>query len=89
MKTLSALFFLGVLSLSNILANSSTWEQWRGPNRNGIIEDQSFEWPTNLETIEKVWNKSLGEGYSSPIITENFVFTVETNYRCSTYYEHA
>ena len=78
MKTLFALFCLGILSLSSILANSSTWEQWRGPNRNGIIEDQSFDWPTNLETIEKVWNKSLGEGYSSPIITENFVFTVET-----------
>ena len=78
MKTKLALFTFGIISLQCILANSPTWEQWRGPNRNGIIEDQSFEWPKNLKGIEKVWNKTLAEGYSSPIITTDKVFTVET-----------
>ena len=78
MKTKLALLTLGIISIQSILANSPTWEQWRGPNRNGIIEDQSFEWPKNLKGIEKVWNKTLAEGYSSPIITTDKVFTVET-----------
>ena len=78
MKTKLALITFGIISVQCIFANSSTWEQWRGPNRNGIVEDQSFEWPKNLKGIEKVWSKSLAEGYSSPIITEDRVFTVET-----------
>ena len=58
MKTKLALITFGIISVQCIFANSSTWEQWRGPNRNGIVEDQSFEWPKNLKGIEKVWSKS-------------------------------
>ena len=80
MKTKLALITFGIISVQCIFANSSTWEQWRGPNRNGIVEDQSFEWPKNLKGIEKVWSKSLAEGYSSPIITEDKVYFIHMNH---------
>ena len=55
-----------------------TWPQWRGPSRDGMRHGQ--EWPNGLdaERLELRWSVELDKGYSSPIVTTDRVFTVET-----------
>lgn len=57
---------------------SSTWSQWRGPERNG--EFLGPQWPSSIndEHLRKQWSVELGESYSGPIIAEDRVFTTET-----------
>jgi outer membrane protein assembly factor BamB len=50
------------------------WNQWRGPNRDGIAS--GFQAPaawTNA-SLTKVWTVTVGEGHSSPIVTGDRVF---------------
>ncbi len=57
------------------------WFQWRGPNRDGIISNNS-PWPKNLSEsnlIQKWRFENLGPSYSGPIITKDYVFTTETS----------
>lgn len=59
----------------------ATWLQWRGPTRDGMIRDDG--WPKALQgdALTLVWRVELGDGYSSPIVDSNRVFTFETRGR--------
>ena len=59
-------------------AFSETWTQWRGPGRNGVLENQ--DWPQQLSgnQLKSTWKIPLGPSYSSPLITDNLVFVTET-----------
>ncbi len=60
------------------LSPPSTWLQWRGPTRDGMVRDDG--WPATLQgaALTLLWRVELGDGYASPIVTSNRVFTVET-----------
>lgn len=51
------------------------WPQWRGPNRNGVVEgvDLPMPWPKQFQSV---WTVSVGEGHSSPVIAQGKVFTL-------------
>ena len=66
-----------LLSTSAVFAQA-TWEQWRGPTRDGRVAKGAAAWPKDLSALEKQWQADLAEGYSSPIVTTDRVFTVET-----------
>lgn len=53
--------------------------QWRGPNRDGHYPENNLlkEWPTSGPQLIKLIN-GLGQGYSSPAITENKIFITGT-----------
>lgn len=59
----------------------ATWLQWRGPTRDGMIRDDG--WPKALQgdALTLIWRVELGDGYSSPIVDSNRVFTFETRGR--------
>ena len=78
MKYPVLLIALLTLTTTSLFSAPITWEQWRGPNRDGKIADSEFAWPKNLKGIKKEWRKELSEGYSSPIVATDRVFTVET-----------
>ena len=78
MKYLIVFIFLLTLTAHSLLSAPITWEQWRGPNRDGKISNPDFTWPDNLKGIKKEWSNELSEGYASPIVTTDRVFTVET-----------
>ncbi|MEE2967238.1 MAG: PQQ-binding-like beta-propeller repeat protein, partial [Verrucomicrobiota bacterium] len=78
MKYLIVFIFLLTLTAHSLLSAPITWEQWRGPNRDGKISNPDFTWPDNLKGIKKEWSNKLSEGYASPIVTTDRVFTVET-----------
>ena len=69
---------LGSFVLPAIAGESGNWSQWRGPNRDGSIA--SAEWPSSLgeEALHEQWSASLAEGYASPVLTDDKVFTVGT-----------
>ena len=78
MKLSVSLIFTLVAFTTSLLSKPQTWEQWRGPSRDGRIQDEADKWPATLSGIKTTWSKELNEGYSSPIVTEDLVFTVET-----------
>lgn len=64
--------------ISPLLAQD--WPQWRGPTRDGEVAAKSAIWPKTLtaDNLKLVWKTDLAEGYSSPIVSGDRVFTVET-----------
>jgi outer membrane protein assembly factor BamB len=78
------LFRPGTLILVAFLAGSSAvlvsqgagpdWPQFRGPNRDGVIPSFSEPnvWP---ERLTQAWKVDVGEGYATPILIGNRVFT--------------
>jgi len=73
-----AVAFLSIASADDAKQIASPeWTQWRGPNRDGLI--QTGEWPDALkDRLALVWEKNLGPSYSGPVIANNLVFTTET-----------
>ncbi|MFT5028413.1 MAG: outer membrane protein assembly factor BamB, partial [Candidatus Binatia bacterium] len=69
------------LTMGGSITQPETWPQWRGPTRDGVF--QGPEWPDSLgeKRLKQTWRKELSPGYSSPIVAEDRVFTVETKDR--------
>jgi outer membrane protein assembly factor BamB len=74
--TASALSASGIIQSIN--ADDSTWQSWRGPNRDGLIPGAN--WPQSIDesALKLVWEKSFGDSYSGPVLTADSVFTTET-----------
>jgi outer membrane protein assembly factor BamB len=56
----------------------STWSQWRGPTRDGLVPGS--DWPTSLsgDTLTQEWRVELDASYSGPIVSESAVFVTGT-----------
>ena len=59
-------------------AESSTWPQWRGPQRDGQFAGPA--WPDKLDTnhLQRTWRVELGPSYSGPVVGTDRVFTTES-----------
>jgi outer membrane protein assembly factor BamB len=66
------LFALLLIALSQPIA-AQEWNQWRGPARNGTVDIRSSPttWPAGFKPA---WSVEVGEGYSSPVISNGRVF---------------
>jgi outer membrane protein assembly factor BamB len=64
---------LGCLFTANV-AIGSDWNQWRGPNRDGVAI--GFKAPTTwaADSLVKKWSITVGEGHSSPVIAGDRVY---------------
>jgi len=59
-------------------AEPASWDQWRGPSRDGILKNAQV-WPADFKGFQAVWSvENLGPSYSGPIISSDSVFTTET-----------
>lgn len=56
-------------------AYGQEWTQWRGTNRDGVVKNFSVpqSWP---ESLNLKWKTEVGEGYSSPLTSNDLVFVV-------------
>jgi len=61
----------------DVSAEEGTWQQWRGPNRDGTIEVEK-PWPDDLSSLAPLWRVEVGRGYPGPIVAEDRVFVAET-----------
>ncbi len=68
-----------LLSQSKVIEKSSSWPQWRGPSRKGIIPSES-PWPAKIDqdSLKEKWRVKLGKGYSGPVVSNEMVFTTES-----------
>jgi outer membrane protein assembly factor BamB len=53
--------------------NAQDWQQWRGPNRDGVVIDfqAPARWPAKLNPL---WEVKVGAGYSSPVVAGSHIF---------------
>jgi outer membrane protein assembly factor BamB len=70
-------FFL-TFSPAGSAADRDVWLNWRGPNRDSVVQDAT--WPESLDEshLKLVWSQPFSDSYSGPLVTEQFVFTTET-----------
>ena len=73
MKIFLLLSFLLHCIYSYVLAASS-WPQWRGPSRDGMIKEGS-PWPAKIDekSLNESWRVKIGKGYSGAILSDNLV----------------
>jgi outer membrane protein assembly factor BamB len=72
----AACVFLGVGAVHlppTVLALPKDWPQWRGPNRDGIVQGVTLprHWP---KALKEEWKVAVGEGISSPVVVGNNVY---------------
>lgn len=79
-KTLLLLMFWIVASRSGTAESTDnpTWNQWRGPTRDGLVRGN--DWPSSLsgQSLAKGWRVELDPSYSGPIVSETAVFVTGT-----------
>ncbi|MCA9208489.1 MAG: PQQ-like beta-propeller repeat protein [Planctomycetales bacterium] len=58
--------------------DSSGWNQWRGPQRDGVV--QGADWPSSLSdtALRKIWSVALPPSYSGPVVSDEAVFVTGT-----------
>ncbi|MEZ5941834.1 MAG: PQQ-binding-like beta-propeller repeat protein [Planctomycetaceae bacterium] len=73
--TLTSLMTLNTLSHAQ---DTPQWNQWRGPNRDGIVSGN--DWPSTLsgETLKQRWRVELPPSYSGPVVSQDKVFVTGT-----------
>ncbi|HLW67764.1 MAG TPA: PQQ-binding-like beta-propeller repeat protein [Gemmataceae bacterium] len=59
----------GLVCISFALA--ADWPQWLGPNRDGATTEVVKPWKGDLKVL---WRTNVGEGHSSPVVANGFVF---------------
>jgi outer membrane protein assembly factor BamB len=64
---------IGFSSWSQGATPPDTWNQWRGPARDGVISGfvSPEKWP---KTLTRGWSVEVGEGHASPVIGGDRVF---------------
>lgn len=72
------LLFIVILMAMNLPSTGQDWQQWRGPNRDGILPN--FDAPeTYPERLNIRWSIDAGPGVSSPIVGNGKVFLMTRN----------
>lgn len=63
-----------VALLTGGTSHAADWNQWRGPNRDGIAT--SFQVPAQWkpDSLAKQWTITVGEGHSSPVVAGDRVY---------------
>lgn len=68
------LFFVSIFGLAAVL-NAGDWTQWRGSNRDLLIEDEAVmeNWPESGP--EQLWQSDMeGDGYSEPVVVGGKIY---------------
>jgi outer membrane protein assembly factor BamB len=61
------LAFILISAVAQAQGVTSTWPQWRGPQRDGTVTTPlPTQWP---EKLTKKWELTVGEGHSSPVVS--------------------
>jgi outer membrane protein assembly factor BamB len=70
-KSIKLVALLLITSAQPIAAQE--WNQWRGPTRNGSVDvrNSPTSWPKEFKSV---WSVEVGEGYSSPVVSNGRVF---------------
>ncbi len=70
-----------VIAIPNVTLGQqdlTDWTQWRGPQRDGIVESEVLSSATSLKGVQKKWHVDLGPSYSGPLVVGDKIFVTET-----------
>lgn len=56
----------------------SVWNQWRGPQRDGLIDGPAWPVSLNEKVLQRSWRVELPPSYSGPVVSESAVFVTGT-----------
>ncbi len=61
---------------SSLLAQTTNWPQWGGPQRNFMVDAKGLAetWPANGP--KRLWSRELGEGHSSVVAEQGRLYTM-------------
>ncbi|HMP78210.1 MAG TPA: PQQ-like beta-propeller repeat protein [Pirellulaceae bacterium] len=59
--------------------NPIYWNQWRGPQRTGLVDSEVLSSRDDLHGLIQSYRQELGESYSGPIVTRDRIYTTETH----------
>ena len=78
LRTLLLLAMLLQPALLSGQQESSTWRQWRGPTRDGLVGGSN--WPASLaeKVLTPLWRVELPPSYSGPVVSDAAVFVTGT-----------
>ncbi|WP_166831784.1 PQQ-binding-like beta-propeller repeat protein [Thalassoroseus pseudoceratinae] len=64
--------------VSQVRGQDGMWNQWRGPNRDGIVPGDN--WPDSLseDVLTRSWRIELPPSYSGPVVSDATVFVTGT-----------
>jgi len=84
-RSIQAITVVALLASANIcLAQENEWRSWRGPNKNGVAENQSPV-TTWSETENVLWKIPIpGRGHSWPIVHENLILLTTSDVEAQT-----
>ncbi|NUM36628.1 MAG: PQQ-like beta-propeller repeat protein [Candidatus Brocadiae bacterium] len=68
-------FLLVFFASFSLLADQQEWPLWRGPQKDSISQESTWN-PQALKNNKILWQKDIGQGYSSVAISENRLYTM-------------
>ncbi len=78
------IFHLIVLTFTVFSLSAKDWNQWRGPNRDGVVEGKKWPATLNESNLKLRWRLKLGSSYSGALMDSDTVYVTEStegNYR--------
>jgi len=80
MRSINRSFFFAVATSLLVVGSAAqarpqtqNWDQWRGPNRDGVGDASAL--PAELPAeLTQAWSLTVGEGYSGPLVIDDTVY---------------
>jgi outer membrane protein assembly factor BamB len=72
-----AIILTGLVAFSTFIVTADDWQQWRGPNRDGISKETGLlkEWPKAGPKL--IWQlKDIGNGYATPSVVGDRIYVL-------------
>ncbi len=73
---LKLLLFFQILFVALLSAEPANWVNWRGNNNDGISKETQWDISFSEKNINILWQKELGNGHSSVVIQDNYLYTM-------------
>ena len=73
--------FAITISTGSVFAGEFNWNQWKGPDQNGISQETNWDAQALKKPLKINWKKNVGLGYSSVAVFGEYLYTMGYNKR--------
>ncbi len=80
------LSFAMMISTDSAFAGEFNWNQWKGPDQNGISQETNWDAQALKNPLKINWKKNVGLGYSSVAIFGEYLYTMGYSKKKNTLY---
>ncbi|OPZ14415.1 MAG: outer membrane biogenesis protein BamB [candidate division BRC1 bacterium ADurb.BinA364] len=63
--------------LTNGISPAAEWPQWRGPNRDGVWDEQGIAESFSGEQIQPLWRAPISNGYTGPTVAAGRAYVMD------------